>query len=187
MRLIVGIGNPGAKYEGTRHNVGFRVLDLVAKRQAASFRKESGFAMTAELSEESRLMKPLTFVNRTGRALARQVELENLTPTDILIVVDDVHLPLGRLRLKASGSSGGHNGLKDIEQVLGTRDYPRLRFGVDGEARAGVGLVDFVLSRFDADEWASVNVATLSAALAVIGFAEGIPFDQLMEQYNREA
>ena len=187
MRLVVGVGNPGAQYEGTRHNVGFRVLDLAVAQQGAVFRKESSLAMTAELGGASRLMKPLTFVNRTGRALARQLELEDLTPADILVVVDDVHLPLGRLRLRATASSGGHNGLKDIEQVLGTRDYPRLRFGVDGDARAEVGLVDFVLSRFDGHEESLVNDASRIAASAVIGFVEGNPFDQLMEQYNRGA
>ena len=187
MRLVVGIGNPGAKYEGTRHNVGFRVLDLAAAQHEVSFRKESSLAMTVELGGASRLMKPLTFVNRTGRALARQMELEDLAPADILVVVDDVHLPLGRLRLKATGSSGGHNGLKDIEQVLGTRDYPRLRFGVDGKSRAEDGLVEFVLSRFDEQEMALVNDASQNAASAVISFVEGMPFDRLMEQYNRGA
>ncbi len=185
MRLVVGIGNPGARYEGTRHNAGFQVLDLLVRRRDTAFRKESDLAMTAEFGEEGRLMKPLTFVNRTGWAVARQQELEDLAPENILIVVDDVHLPLGRVRLRATGSSGGHNGLNDIERSLGTQAFPRLRIGVVGEGGVGDDLADYVLSRFEPEEAELLNTVSKSAAQAVIGFLEGIPFEELMEKYNR--
>lgn len=185
MRLVLGIGNPGARYEGTRHNVGFQVLNRVVESRGLAFKKESGFAMTADLDTGQRLMKPLTFVNRSGRALARQLEQCDIARQNILIVVDDVHLPLGRLRLRVGGTSGGHNGLKSVEQVLGSRDYPRLRMGVGSSDSSG-DLVDHVLGPFEADELKRVEAVTERAAEAVIGFVEGQTLAELMGQYNQK-
>jgi PTH1 family peptidyl-tRNA hydrolase len=148
-KLIVGLGNPGGQYLFTRHNIGFMVLDAWADEAGAAFRNEKAhFSHSVALDSGERLVKPTTYMNESGRAVAAWVEWLKLTPADVLVVVDDVALPLGQIRLRRDGSAGGHNGLKSIETHLGTSAYARLRCGVDA-VPPGWGLERWVLSRFD--------------------------------------
>jgi PTH1 family peptidyl-tRNA hydrolase len=131
MKLVVGLGNPGDKYRGTRHNVGFEVVDLVAKRHSVVFDDWKSVGLLADwrrADERVLLMKPLSFMNLSGGAIVNVRSF--FKPDDLLVVCDDVNLPLGRLRARASGSEGGHNGLRSVAEMLGTIDYPRLRVGV---------------------------------------------------------
>jgi PTH1 family peptidyl-tRNA hydrolase len=151
-RLIVGLGNPGPSYLFTRHNAGFLVLDAWADQERAAFRDERAhFSQAAALASGERLVKPTTFMNESGRAVAAWLAWLKLEPADLLVVVDDVALSLGQIRLRPDGSSGGHNGLKSIETHLGTDRYARLRCGVDA-VPPGWPLERWVLSRFRTEE-----------------------------------
>jgi PTH1 family peptidyl-tRNA hydrolase len=182
-RLIVGLGNPGARYVGTRHNIGFEVLDAWTAVEKASFHAEkTGPADMARLGE-ARLIKPLTFMNVSGTAVRDWMEWLKLSPADLLVVVDDVQLALGQVRLRKSGSSGGHNGLRSVEAELGTADYARLRCGV-GPLPEGWAMEDFVLSRFAAGDAESVKEMTAKAVEAVRSCqSEGI--EVAMNRFNR--
>jgi peptidyl-tRNA hydrolase, PTH1 family len=150
LKAIVGLGNPGPEYEATRHNVGWWVVDALAEAWSLGrFRKDGNAAVASGRVEEYsvRLIKPLTYMNRSGQALRPLLRLNAFDPArDLLVVVDDVALEPGRVRLRASGSAGGHNGLKSIEGAVGSRDYARLRLGVGG-APPGADLANWVLSR----------------------------------------
>ena len=138
MKLIVGLGNPGSKYDQTRHNVGFMVVDAFAERYGAKVRRKKFNALFEEISVEATkilLLKPQQYMNRSGHAVATAAGFYKLDPVDILVVTDDMALEVGRIRLRAKGSAGGHNGLKDIIARLGTQDFPRLRVGI-GEHKA---------------------------------------------------
>lgn len=160
MKLVVGLGNPGGRYEGTRHNVGWCVLDHLATRwRCTPWRLEGEAALcdgqAGSAGARARLMKPLTWMNLTGRALepyARSLFWDHRS--DLLVVVDDVALPVGRFRLRARGSAGGHNGLKSLESTFGSREYARLRVGIGpaGDREVAGDLADFVLAPFEPDE-----------------------------------
>lgn len=152
-RLVAGLGNPGLKYEGTRHNVGFEVVDAVADRAGARW-KEKGEAYLADSRWRSRpmlLMKPQTFMNRSGTAIENVARKKKFDPKEILVVVDDISLPVGTIRLRPAGGSGGHNGLEDVIDWLDSTDFPRLRIGIGSDFERG-GQSDYVLSPFDPDE-----------------------------------
>jgi peptidyl-tRNA hydrolase, PTH1 family len=175
MKLIVGLGNPGAKYRGTRHNVGFAVVDELARRGSVDFESAPADALMAKWrSRDTLIVKPMTFMNLSGQAVGDLVRYFKIDIADLLVIVDEVHLPLGRLRTRARGSAGGHNGLKSIIAHLGD-EFSRLRVGVgrgpagpDGNARRD--LADHVLARFDADETAEAERMTLRAADAAETF-----------------
>ncbi len=154
MKLIVGLGNPGRKYEGTRHNVGFAAVDLLAGRHGVSWESARAEALIGKWRAENTLIaKPLTFMNLSGQAVLDLLQFYKIDPQDLLVIVDEAQLDLGRLRARPSGSSGGHNGLKSVIGVLGTENFPRLRIGVGrGDARRDLG--DHVLARFDPAEHA---------------------------------
>ena len=147
--LIVGLGNIGSEYDGTRHNIGFRVLDALAKASNLVFEdKRYGFVTSLSLKgQQLILLKPSTYMNLSGNAVRYWMNKENIPVERLLIVVDDLALPFGALRMKPSGSDAGHNGLKHIASVLGTQAYPRLRFGIGNDFPKG-GQVDFVLGQF---------------------------------------
>ena len=170
MKVIVGLGNPGPKYAGTRHNVGFEVVDYLAAAPACGPFRSKFQALVAEAKEGDEpvlLVKPETFMNLSGRCVRQIVDFYKLTvPTDLLVVSDDFNLPLGKLRARPKGSHGGQNGLRDIQQQLGTDEYPRLRIGV-GEPGPGEA-VDHVLSRFRPAERKQVEEAVARAAEAVL-------------------
>lgn len=186
MKIIVGLGNPGPRYRDTRHNVGFRAADRAAERLGAAFSKEKHRALVAEARQRGGrlvLMKPLTYMNRSGEAVgeAARYMLEGLE--DLLVIVDEVQLPLGRLRLRKEGSAGGHNGLKSLIQHLGTESFPRLRIGVGRQSDERV-LRDHVLGRFSKEEGPEAESAVDRAAAAALCWAaEGV--ETAMNEYNR--
>jgi len=188
LKLIVGLGNPGAKYRGTRHNVGFAVADELARRAAVDFESAPAEAVMAKWRERDTLVvKPLTFMNLSGQAVGELVRYFKIDIADLLVIVDEAQLPLGKLRARTRGSAGGHNGLKSIIAHLGD-GFSRLRVGVgrgpagpDGEARRD--LADHVLATFEKDEAAEAERMTLRAADAAETFiASGIA--AVMNAYN---
>jgi PTH1 family peptidyl-tRNA hydrolase len=192
-KLIVGLGNPGREYAGTRHNVGFAVLDELAERFGCSFRNKLRFA--AKLTEWNCmagrvvLAKPRTYMNRSGAAVAALLRKFGLGPADMLVVADDADLPIGQIRLRSSGGSGGHNGLRSIIEALGgNEEFARLRIGI-GRPGDGIGpagdITNHVLGRFAMDEKKSIGPALARAADAVVACVEcGVP--AAMNQFNRK-
>jgi PTH1 family peptidyl-tRNA hydrolase len=166
--MIVGLGNPGDAYEGTRHNVGFRVLDALAGRTKfrRGFRTAAHSCRIAHGGEDLLLVKPQTFVNRSGEAVRALMRRHAIAPADLVVVVDDVALATGRLRIRKQGSAGGHNGLKSIIEAIGTEQFPRIRVGV-GDKPAGGDLAEHVLAEFAAHEGPVVEAAIGRAADAV--------------------
>lgn len=184
MKVVVGLGNPGPKYAGTRHNVGFDVVDYLAAAPGCSpFRErfESFVAEAKEGGEAVLLVKPLTFMNLSGRAVRAVLDFYKLAPADLLVVCDDFNLPLGKLRVRAKGSHGGQNGLRNVQDQLGTDAYARLRIGV-GQPQAGEA-VDFVLSRFRPAERKAVEEAVATAAQAVLAWVKG-GVEAAMNRFN---
>jgi peptidyl-tRNA hydrolase, PTH1 family len=184
MKAIVGLGNPGAKYAATRHNVGFGVVDELARRAGVDFEAAPADALMARWRRPDDvilLVKPLTFMNNSGQAIGDLARYFKIEVADLLVVVDEVQLPLGRIRARARGSAGGHNGLKSAIAHLGDQ-FARLRLGV-GRGDARRDLADHVLSRFDTDEAAEVERMIARAADAADTFiASGI--EAVMNGYN---
>ncbi len=184
--LIVGLGNIGEEYEQTRHNVGFEVLDAIAKSNNVKF-EEARYGAVATYKFKARnmlLLKPNTYVNLSGKAINYWMQKEKIPLSNLLVVVDDLALPFGTLRLKAKGGDAGHNGLKSIQSTLGTASYSRLRFGIGNEFSKG-RQVDFVLGRWSDEEWSAllerVKVAEdIVNAFATVGAA------QAMSQFNNK-
>jgi PTH1 family peptidyl-tRNA hydrolase len=183
MKLIVGLGNPGRQHEGTRHNVGFEAVDLLARRHgltwAAAPRGIDALSCKWNLAGAI-IAKPLTFMNLSGGAIVGLLQFYKIEVADLLVIVDEVQLEAGRIRLRPSGSAGGHNGLKSIIQSLGTEDFPRLRIGV-GRGDAQRDLADHVLSRVEPAEQPVVAEAIGRAADAAELFVE----DGLLSTMNR--
>jgi PTH1 family peptidyl-tRNA hydrolase len=184
VKLIVGLGNPGAQYKGTRHNIGFAVIDEIARRAAVGFESAPAEAVIAKWRRPeggALLAKPLTFMNLSGQAVGEIARYFKVDLPDVLIVVDEVQLPLGRLRARARGSAGGHNGLKSVIAHLGD-DFSRLRIGV-GRGEQQRDLADHVLSRFEKEEAAEVERMTTRAADAAEMFiTSGI--EAVMNAFN---
>jgi PTH1 family peptidyl-tRNA hydrolase len=171
MKAIVGLGNPGSEYAGTRHNVGFDVVDELARRWDATLKKWKNTADVAVVKDRQVvLVEPRTFMNESGRAVSAIMTFYKIPPADVLVVVDEVDLALGRIRIKESGSGGSHNGLKSVVEHVG-RDIPRLRIGVDRGHRES-DLSDRVLSRFPPPERAAIDRAIVRAADAAEMFLE---------------
>jgi peptidyl-tRNA hydrolase, PTH1 family len=198
MKIVIGLGNPGSEYTGTRHNVGFDVVDEVAVRlgwvsRAEDFNRTGKHRFDALTldgqmsgpgggSERVLLVKPITFMNLSGKSVQAAMAFHKAGPSDILVILDDVYLPCGKLRLRAEGSSGGHNGLKDIERALGGNVYPRLRVGV-GSPPANIPQRDFVLGRFGKDEQPQIRQGTAKACEAVTTWI-GKGLTAAMQQFN---
>ena len=185
MKAIVGLGNPGREYAGTRHNIGFDVVDEVARRWKVQLKPWKSVANVAVVGARGALLvEPQTFMNLSGDAVSRLSAFHKLTPEDVLVVVDEVQLPVGRLRARRSGSAGGHNGLKSVIQHLGT-EFPRLRIGI-GRGDPKWDLADHVLSRFARDERDTVADAVNRAADAVELFVED-GLEAVMSRFNAES
>ena len=184
VKAIVGLGNPGAQYKGTRHNVGFAVLDELARRASVEFESAPADALMARwrrADEPVLLVKPLTYMNLSGQVIGELSRYFKIEPVDLLVVVDEVQLPLGKLRARARGSAGGHNGLKSVIAHLGD-NYGRLRLGV-GRGDSRRDLADHVLARFDKDEAAEAERMIARAADAAETFiTSGIA--AVMNQFN---
>lgn len=183
--MIVGLGNPGPQYRNTRHNLGFEVIERLAVRLDVRKPVEKHQGVLAEAHHEGGkllLVKPLTFMNRSGDCVAAAVRNRIFDPQDVLVIADDVNLPLGRLRIRAGGSAGGHNGLKSIIERLGTQDFHRLRIGVGSNATAQ-DLSDHVLSRFRPEEREAVEDMVARAADAALLWASA-GVERAMNEFN---
>ena len=172
MHLIVGLGNPGLQYRQTRHNAGFMVLDRLAERHGLGNARRrfdagviEGFLHVGGTDHRVILAQPETFMNRSGTTVRQALHFHKLPPERMLVVVDDIALPCGKIRLRATGSAGGHNGLKDIERTLASRDYPRLRVGVDPPGR--IPQVDYVLGKFTPEQRDALAPALDEACQAI--------------------
>ncbi|MCS7168016.1 MAG: aminoacyl-tRNA hydrolase [Gemmatales bacterium] len=186
MKLVVGLGNPEPRYQGTRHNVGFDVVDRLASQLAPGQAWQRDFySLLIKAVADSQallLVKPQTYMNRSGMAVAALVQFYQVPFSDLLVICDDLNLPLGQLRLRARGSCGGHKGLLDVERQLGTTDYPRLRIGI-GSPPLGQGAADYVLQRFHPEEQPVIEEAVQRAAQAVFVWAtQGI--EAAMNRFN---
>lgn len=184
--LIVGLGNIGPEYENTRHNIGFMVLDAFAKASNIVFQdKRYGFVAETRLKNKSLvLLKPSTFMNLSGNAIRYWLQKENIKEENLLVVVDDLALPFGTLRLKSKGSDAGHNGLKHIQQILGSQQYARLRFGIGNDFPRGAQ-IDFVLDEFSGEEKKTLDTRIETATDIIRSFClAGINIT--MNQYNNK-
>jgi PTH1 family peptidyl-tRNA hydrolase len=186
MKLIIGLGNPGDDYRDTRHNVGFMVVDEIARRHALGWRQRGQTAFAKRFGTPPfMLAKPLTFMNLSGFAVADFAGYHQVDVNDMLIVLDEVDLPLGRIRTRPGGSAGTHKGLKSIVQQLGTTDVPRLRIGI-GRGDRRRDLADYVLAKFETAERAELDeVITRAADAAEMFVVEGI--EKVMNRYNPDA
>ena len=184
--LIVGLGNIGEEYRNTRHNIGFMVLDALAKASNLVF-KDGRYGATTTLSIKGRqliLLKPSTYMNLSGNAVRYWMQQENIPLENVLIVVDDLALPFGSLRLKGKGSEAGHNGLKHIAATLGTQNYARLRFGIGNEFPRG-GQIDFVLGHFNEEDMQAMPERLETAGEIVKSFCLA-GLNITMNQYNKK-
>jgi PTH1 family peptidyl-tRNA hydrolase len=169
LSLIVGLGNPGRKYQQTRHNLGFRVVDHLAAERGRRFKPGKGDYLLCEIREEERrirLLKPLTYMNASGEAVTEALDRLGHNVQDLLVVCDDANLPLGKIRIREKGSDGGHKGLRSVIYDLRSEDFARLRMGV-GRAPEGMDLEEFVLAKFDRSEKEQVENMIQTACLAV--------------------
>ncbi|MEX1193184.1 MAG: aminoacyl-tRNA hydrolase [Brumimicrobium sp.] len=184
--LIVGLGNPGAKYENTRHNIGFKVLDKFAEERNATFETvKLGDVATAKWKGRNViLLKPSTFMNLSGKAVNYYMQKEKIPLEKVLIITDDLALPFGKLRMKGKGSDGGHNGLKNIQEILGTQNYARLRFGVGNEYNKGQQ-VDYVLGEWGDEERKTLTERIETATEFIKGFTT-IGLSQTMTNWNNK-
>jgi PTH1 family peptidyl-tRNA hydrolase len=195
MKLVVGLGNPGREYVGTRHNIGFEVVDRLAEklgwvrsgefdRMARS--KFDGLALDGPVSDSEKLLllKPVTYMNLSGNAVQAAMGFYQATSADVMIVLDDLALPCGKLRIRPGGSDGGHNGLKDIQRALGTSQYPRLRLGIDPPPPPIAGK-DYVLGRFSPEQRKLIGPAIDRATGAIVTWIDqGI--NTAMNQFNAD-
>ena len=201
MRLVVGLGNPGKEYAGTRHNIGFEVVDHLAAKlgfvgSASEFdrlarSKFDGLALDGNVtlpsggSEKLLLLKPATYMNLSGRSVQAAMAFYQLTPADVMVVLDEMALPAGKIRLRPGGSDGGHNGLKDIQRALGTTQYPRLRLGIDPPPQFVPGR-DYVLGKFSEAQREPIRAAIARACDAILTWmGEGV--EKAMNRFNAES
>jgi len=186
-RLIIGLGNPGPNYEGTRHNAGFMVADAVAERAGLAFEGRDGAFVSAWGTVRGTpfgVAKPIAFMNRSGAAVEKLVGLGRFALDDILVVYDDLALDLGQIRLRGKGGAGGHNGVQDVIETLNSENFPRLRIGIGASFPPG-GQVDFVLAPFDDAERPVIDEVVDTAAEAALTFVrEGLV--PAMNRYNRK-
>ena len=165
IRLIAGLGNPGPEHAATRHNIGFLVVDRLATQVGLAWEKSTKWRALSAKCGELLLVKPMTYMNRSGEPLASIAQFYKIEPHEVLVVLDDLALPLGRVRLRAGGGAGGHNGLESVILQFGTEDIPRLRIGIGAAPREGA--VDYVLSRFFEEERSLVTLTIDRAVDAV--------------------
>ena len=184
MKLIVGLGNPGSEYINTRHNVGYMVLDKLKEKYNLNFSKNKftgSYAETTINGEKYMLLLPEKYMNLSGEVVSDYVKYFKINIEDILIISDDLDMPIGKIKLKANGSSGGHNGLKNIEKHLNTSEYKRLKIGIANNK--DIDTKDYVLGKFNTSEKQLINIA-LETALNIVEDFSILSFDRLMNKYN---
>ena len=185
MRIIVGLGNPGERYAGTRHNIGFRCIDAMARTWGIPLsqrRAKAALGMGRHLNQDVVLAKPRTFMNNSGEGVRYLLTRFSAQPSDLLVVYDEMALPMGRLRLRAAGSDAGHNGIRSIIEALNTQDFPRMRIGIGRPAQVG-GNVAHVLDRFSTEEEPVIVQAVEQVILAGECLLEET-IDRVMNQFN---
>lgn len=184
MKIIAGLGNPGAQYENTPHSVGFEAVDAIAAKMGVAWEEKRAFkclvARGAFAGGQVLLVKPMTFMNLSGESVAPIVKYNNATPSDLLVIHDDIDLPLGRVRIRKNGSCGGHNGVRNIIERLGTQDFPRLKLGV-GKDKGDV--IGFVLGKFDPVSRKVMDEVVGKAPEIAAAILSGGP-DRAMNAYN---
>jgi len=190
MKLIIGLGNPGRKYANTRHNAGFMILDQLVQNLGGAFSDEPKFkGQLAELRQAQAgrifFLKPQTFMNVSGESVVAVSQFYKIDPVDFLVVYDDLDLPLGRMRLAAKGSAGGHNGIKSLIENLGTQDFPRLKLGIGRPKISQQPVVDYVLQDFSKEEMPLVTDVAERAVMAIKAFLETDDLAKVMNQFNK--
>ncbi|WP_407390668.1 aminoacyl-tRNA hydrolase [Carnobacterium jeotgali] len=188
MKMIVGLGNPGSKYKDTKHNIGFITLDEFAFQHKMVFNKTKFEAIYAEAfigSEKVLLVKPQTFMNDSGRAVRPLMDYFNVEIEDLIVVYDDLDLPVGKLRLRQKGSAGGHNGIKSLIQHLATADFNRVRIGIDRPLGKQT-VVQHVLSGFPKNQHEELLLAIKDSVAALDYWIEGHSFSEVMNQFNKK-
>jgi len=185
MKLIVGLGNPGSRYRGTRHNVGWEVLERLARKHGIAIEEDTGWAEVGRGDigpHRVVLARPMTYVNASGMAVQDLRRRFRVKPSDLFLIVDDLDLPLGRLRLRQKGTAGGHNGLRSVIEALGTDGFPRMRVGI-GRPPGKTDAADHVLARFSAEERQMLNDALDRAVEALeVAIVDGV--DVAMNRFN---
>jgi len=184
--LICGLGNPGLEYDDTRHNVGFEVMDALVEKKSGTF-KEERHGLLAEVKHKGRtllLLKPMTYMNLSGKAVRYWMQKEKILPENLLVVLDDLNLPFGTIRLRKKGKDGGHNGLKDIDAHLGTQPYARLRVGIGNNYNKG-RQVDYVLGKWSDEEQEHMPKIMKHCISAISSYAV-VGIDRTMSQANKK-
>ena len=184
--LVVGLGNPGSKYDGTRHNTGFMAIDRIAEKAGVQIDrlKFQGLCARAEVGGKSvLLLKPSTFMNLSGQSVQEAMQFYKLPAEKVIVLFDDISLPVGRMRIRMKGSDGGHNGIKNIIYLSGKDTFPRIKMGVGKKPRPDYNLADWVLSRFTQQEQQAMEEAAKRAAQAAELMVQG-KIDQAMNQFN---
>ncbi len=185
MKLIVGLGNPGREYEHTRHNAGFETMDEIAKNVSASITQKKFKALIDKVNlhgESVLLMKPQTYMNNSGEALRAAMDFYHIEPKDLIVIYDDLDLPVGKLRLRQKGSAGGHNGIKSIIAHIKTQEFDRIRVGIDKDAR--IPTVDWVLGKIRKEDEEAYRASIEQGAKAAI-YAIEHSFAEAMNQFNK--
>ena len=188
MKCIVGLGNIGKRFELTRHNIGFEVIDYLLERNQFTLDKQKfkgAYTIERIAGEKVMFIEPLTLINLSGEAVGPLMKYYDIDIDDLLVLYDDLDLPQGEIRLRQKGSAGGHNGMKSIIQALGTDQFKRIRIGVDRPSN-GMAIVDYVLQRFSDQEMKTMNKVIEHSARAVEAFIETSRFDNVMNEYNGE-
>lgn len=187
--IIAGLGNPGRKYENTRHNIGFMVLNEIAARNHVKLNKIKYKSLCGQATIDDKrvlLLKPQTFMNLSGQAVREAASFYKIPPENTVIIFDDISLDPGQIRIRRKGSDGGHNGMKNIIYLSGADTYPRIKVGVGGKPHSDSILADWVLSTFRKDEMALIQQAVSNAADAALLIADN-RFDEAMNQYNAKS
>ena len=186
MKLIVGLGNIGREYENTRHNIGFMVVDELAKRLGVTFGKEDRNAYCSEYRapEKTLIIKPTTYMNLSGIAVGAYANFYHIEPEDIAVIQDDMDLPVGHLRIRRKGSAGGHNGIKSITEHLGTEEYPRFKIGIGHPDRNNKAVINHVLHQCQGDDKAAIDTAVKAMAEALEQWLKDGDLNAVMTKYN---
>ncbi len=187
MYLIVGLGNPGSEYENTRHNIGFHLIDQYLSKNNLTLTNEKFKGVYGKFSinnQEVIIAKPLTYMNLSGEFIRDIIKFYKIDLDNVLVIYDDMDLPLGKLRLKDNGSAGGHNGIKSIISCLGTENFKRLKFGIDRPANKQYSIVDYVLGKFNNNEREIINTKVGLVNEAINCFINGETFKNLMNKFN---
>lgn len=187
VKMIVGLGNPGSKYDNTKHNVGFMAIDQLAHRYSVDFTEEKNFkalvGSTFINSEKIYFVKPITFMNNSGIAVKALLTYYNIAIEDMIIIYDDLDMEIGKIRFRQKGSAGGHNGIKSIIAHIGTQEFDRIKIGI-GRPKQGMTVINHVLGKFDKDDSITINLTLDKVIDAIIFYLQENNFEKTMQKYN---